>query len=205
MSAGEATGSDNSLAGAGAPGGTGSDASPAEGAPGAGSEVAHAWEAPSLPESRVDWIRVEGLPADTDAGMVARYFQRYGKVVEAFVDPDGSKPFVFVRLAGDSGASTEKARAEDAALCVDSAIRNLNQAEMGPDNTIVTVVKAPALHQIFVGNVSEDTTSDELKELFAPYGTVARVTVVENEGVALGYAFVGKSKHIRVQDLEFRI
>lgn len=159
----------------------------------AGSDCAHAWEVPSLPEARVDWIRVEGLPADTDAAMVARYFHRYGKVVEAFVDADGSKPFVFVRLAGDSGASTEKGRAEDAALCVDSAIRNLNQAEMGPENTIVTVVKAPVLHQLFVGNISDDTTSDELKELFAQFGTVVRVSVVENEGVALGYAFVGKS------------
>jgi hypothetical protein len=164
-----------------------------------------AWEAPSLPESRVDWIRVEGLPADTDAGMVARSFQRYGKVVEAFVDPDGSKPFIFVRLAGDSGASTEKARAEDAALCVDSAIRNLNQSEMGAAGTIVTVVKAPALHQIFVGNISVETTSDEIRELFAKFGTVARVTVVENEGVALGYAFVGKSIECNFSGVHSRI
>ena len=114
------------------------------------------WEKPSLPDSRVDWIRVEGLPADVNVDIVASAFKRFGQVVDAFTEADGSKPFVFVRLAGDSGASTEKARAEDAALCVDSAIRDLNQAEMGPDNTIVTVVKAPPLNQIFVGNISTD-------------------------------------------------
>ena len=156
------------------------------------------WEKPSLPESRVDWIRVEGLKADANPNMVAGAFKKYGKVVEAFVDETGSKPYVFVRLAGDSGASTEAAQAEDAALCVDSAIRNLNQSEMGEDKTIVTVVKAPPLHQLFVGNLPNEVTSDDVKELFAKMGTVTRVNVVETEEgegeemkkVGLGYAFV---------------
>ena len=59
----------------------------------AGSDCAHAWEVPSLPEARVDWIRVEGLPADTDPAMVARYFHRYGKVVEAWGAWDRNEMF----------------------------------------------------------------------------------------------------------------
>ena len=48
--------------------------------------------------------------------------RHFKQILDIMDDMIPSKPYVFVRLAGDSGASTAKAQAEDAALCEDSAI-----------------------------------------------------------------------------------
>ncbi|MCE5300785.1 MAG: RNA-binding protein [Spirochaetia bacterium] len=39
-----------------------------------------------------------------------------------------------------------------------------------------------AISKMYVGNLVYAVTSDELKELFSPYGTVASATVIEGKG-----------------------
>jgi RNA recognition motif-containing protein len=45
---------------------------------------------------------------------------------------------------------------------------------------------------LFIGNLSRDVTEAELRELFAPFGTLGTVTVVKDKfsGVSKGFGFV---------------
>ena len=54
---------------------------------------------------------------------------------------------------------------------------------------------------IFIGNVNWETTVDELVELFAPYGTVARVQIATDRvtGRPRGFAFVEMPDAIKAQ------
>jgi cold-inducible RNA-binding protein len=49
------------------------------------------------------------------------------------------------------------------------------------------------MKDIFVGNLDYETSEDELRKLFAPYGPVDRVSIVTDRysGQPRGFAFVG--------------
>jgi RNA recognition motif-containing protein len=49
------------------------------------------------------------------------------------------------------------------------------------------------MKDIFVGNVDNETSEDELRQLFAAYGPVERVSIVtdRDSGQRRGFAFVG--------------
>ncbi len=55
--------------------------------------------------------------------------------------------------------------------------------------------------KIYVGNLSYDTTEDELKELFAQAGTVASVALIKDRdtGQSKGFAFVEMSNQAEAE------
>jgi RNA recognition motif-containing protein len=63
---------------------------------------------------------------------------------------------------------------------------------------------------IYVGNLSHTTSEDELREAFAPYGTVSTVSIVKDRdtGRPRGFAFVemadGKEAASAIQELNLR-
>jgi RNA recognition motif-containing protein len=46
--------------------------------------------------------------------------------------------------------------------------------------------------RIFVGNLNRETTTDEIRQVFAPYGVIRHVTIIVDRetGQSRGYAFV---------------
>jgi len=62
------------------------------------------------------------------------------------------------------------------------------------DNTAPAATAAPSIddfpHKVFAGNLAFKTTEEELKEFFAPAGTVTKVNIISRGTRSLGYGFV---------------
>ena len=137
-----------------------------------------------------DWIQVVGLGTDAEAEKVAEAFAKHGKVLEVTMEPEGSDTVsCFVRLAGESGASSLSAQAEDTKLCVEAALKNLDDTEICGKK--ISVRRAPPLAQLFVGNINAETTQSDIESLFAKYGKIVRTAVITKPtGEGLGYGFI---------------
>ena len=55
---------------------------------------------------------------------------------------------------------------------------------------------------IYVGNLSYQTTEDEIQQLFADYGTVDKVTVIKDSytGRSKGFGFVEMGKQVEAEE-----
>lgn len=114
-------------------------------------------------------IFIGNLSEKTTANDIRPLFEKYGKVVEC----DVMKNFGFVHMDDDNtGRAAIKAlngtMVNDLAMKVEAAT-----SRRGP-NTPTT--------KIFVGNLSETTKANEVRELFARYGSVVECDIVRTYG-----------------------
>jgi len=114
-------------------------------------------------------IFVGNLAESTSATDITPLFEKYGKVIEC----DVVKNYGFVHM------ETEKEGLD--------AIQNLN-GYIVKDNAMkveaATSRKGPQTPttKIFVGNLTENTRADDLRKLFAKFGTVVEADIVRNYG-----------------------
>lgn len=94
-----------------------------------------------------------------------------GSIVEFDTMPDPKHPdkFVAVRVTGPGGVDCEKRR---------SRYRPFDETEANPDL------------QVWVGNLTADTTWRHLKDHFRPCGTIARADVIQKKEDNLYYGVV---------------
>jgi len=166
-------------------------------------------ETAESPESAVEQIREKPAPVEEDITRVAyvvnlsydtafptirESFAQYGEVAKVFVpknrETGKSKGIAFVTM----GSEAER----------DAAIAGLNESEID-DRTIYVdkakprgeaVKKDDNTTKLYVGNISYDTTAENLIEQFSQYGEVSNVYVPMDRysGQPRGFAFLALEK-----------
>lgn len=112
---------------------------------------------------------IGNLDENTKTNDIRPLFEKYGKILEC----DVVKNFGFVHFANETDAK-EAVRELNGYVINGNAIKVENAKSRRAANSNTT--------KIFVGNLTEKTRSNEVRQLFEKYGTVLECDVIRNYG-----------------------
>lgn len=130
-----------------------------------------------MPGAQSFKLFIGNLDESTKAAEIRTLFEKYGKIVEC----DVVKNYGFVHYSSENDAREAIANL-NGFLINGNAIKVENAKSRRAANSNTT--------KIFVGNLTEKTRSNEVRELFSKYGNVLECDVIRN------YGFV----HLECQD-----
>jgi len=131
---------------------------------------------------------VHGVKQETDADELKTAFEKFGNVTDSF---NPGKGFAFVTFSTPEEATAAAEGLNGKEVCGNSVSVNVSTPKVKPEaekkegGKALKKKKALASVRIFVNNVSENTSQDDLKAAFSAHGTV---TDAYNPGK--GFAFV---------------
>ena len=131
---------------------------------------------------------VHGVKQETDADELKTAFEKFGNVTDSF---NPGKGFAFVTFSTPEEATAAAEGLNGKEVCGNSVSVNVSKPKVKPEaekkegGKALKKKKALASVRLFVNNVSENTSQDDLKAAFSAHGTV---TDAYNPGK--GFAFV---------------
>lgn len=136
-------------------------------------------------------IFIGGLPRSYDEDVIRGLFSPHGEVLKIFVPTDREtgqpRGFAFLEMEKESGVKATEALNQ---ITIEDRVikcnEQLSKEELAKKKETEEGVK------IYVGNVSFETTEEQLIECFEEYGTVSDcyVPVDSNTGLKRGFAFI---------------
>ncbi|EGC38747.1 RNA-binding region-containing protein (RNP-1) [Dictyostelium purpureum] len=144
---------------------------------------------PSLRKSGVGNVFIKNLDKGIDHKALYDTFSAFGNILSCKVvtdDNNSSKGFGFVHY--ESQDSADKAIAKVNGMMINGQKVFVGPFKSSKERGQPTEIK---FTNVFFKNLAEDVTSDQLKELLAPYGTITNVAIMldEKTGKSKGFAF----------------
>lgn len=138
-------------------------------------------------------IFIGGLPTSYDEDVIRGLFAPHGEVLQIFVPTDREtgqpRGFAFLEMSKESGVSAVGALDQ---ITIEDRVIKCNEQLSKEELANRKESRATEGVKIYVGNVSFETTKEQLVECFEQYGTVSDcyVPLDSNTGMMRGFAFI---------------
>jgi len=138
-------------------------------------------------------IFIGGLPTSYDEDLIRGLFAPHGEVLQIFVPSDREtglpRGFAFLEMSKESGVSAVEALDQ---ITIEDRVIKCNEQLSKEELAKKKESRANEGVKIYVGNVSFETTKEQLVECFEEYGTVSDcyVPLDSNTGMMRGFAFI---------------
>jgi RNA recognition motif-containing protein len=138
-------------------------------------------------------IFIGGLPTSYDEDVIRGLFAPHGEVLQIFVPTDREtgqpRGFAFLEMSKESGVSAVGALDQ---ITIEDRVIKCNEQLSKEELANRKESRANEGVKIYVGNVSFETTKEQLVECFEQYGTVSDcyVPLDSNTGMMRGFAFI---------------
>jgi len=144
---------------------------------------------PSLRKSGLGNIFVKNLAPSIDNKSLYDTFSMFGNILSCKVSTNGKREslgYGFVHYESEEAATTAIARVDKKVIAGQqvTVAPFRSKKERGVETT------ANVFTNIYVKNVAEEASEDEVKALFAPHGTITNMVMVSEGGKPKGFGFI---------------